>query len=365
MYLHERDNWTTFFWDEHRIGTMLSDVRFAQGVLLGRISDLGFSIDTDLAVSTLTDEITASSRIEGIQLDEHEVRSSVARNLGLEELSATLDTHNVDGSVSILIDATQFFDAPITFDRLANWHQALFPTGYSGLRPITVGNYRTSPMHVVSGAIGHERIHYSAPEADRVAALMDEFFSWANSADLDPILLAGVAHLWFLTIHPYDDGNGRMARALSELFLARSDGSQRRFYSMARFILEHREQYYCILERSQKGNGDITEWLVWFIEALHSSIDRSGETVDEVIRRDMWWRSVDGIQLNQRQRKILKRLLDGFAGKLTTGKWAKICKVSTDTALRDINDLIAKGILSRSVNAGGRSTSYILRARKA
>lgn len=361
MYLHGHENWTHFTWDEDAILPLLSDARFAQGKLLGRVRDLGFSLDSEIELATVSEDIVASSRIEGVALDAAQVRSSVARNLGLADYDPALDTQSVDGAVAIMMDATRHFDEPLTFERLAGWHNALFPTGYSGLRKITVADYRTGSMSVVSGPVGHERTHYVAPHAEQVPALMDEFFAWVNGAALDPMLKAGIAHLWFLTIHPFDDGNGRIARTITEMLLVCSDGSERRFYSLASYILKHREQYYGALERSQKGSPDITEWLRWFLEALHRAIDTSMEAADDVVRRSNWWRTAEGIAFNSRQRMMAQRLLGGFEGKLTTSKWAKICKVSPDTALRDINDLIAKGILIRDDSAGGRSTAYMLK----
>ena len=361
MYLHERDNWTRFTWDDKSIGPLLSDIRFAQGRLLGRVDSLGFSRDSSLELNTISREVIASSRIEGIELDAKSVRSSVARQLGLIDENPNMDTCAAEGAVSVMVDATRRFAEPVSFERLAGWHNTLFPTGYSGLRRITVADYRKGAMSVVSGPIGREKVHYAAPDPSLVPKLMDEFLTWCNTTQSDPILKAAIAHLWFLTIHPFDDGNGRIARALTELFLARSDKSPRRFYSMATHILQHRTEYYNTLERTQKSGPDITGWVLWFANALLASIEDSGRIVDETLQRDSWWRSVDGIELNDRQRSMLKRLLNGFEGKLTSGKWAKLCKVSPDTALRDITDLVNKGVLVRDPSAGGRSTSYKLR----
>lgn len=361
MYLHELDNWTHFTWDNKVIAPFLGDVRFAQGRLLGRVSSLGFSLNSTLELGVLSEEVVASSRIEGVELNPASVRSSVARQLGLEDANPDLDTRSVDGAVSVMVDATQRYSEQLSFERLAGWHNALFPTGYSGLHKITVADYRKGPMSVVGGPIGHERTHYEAPSPDLVPGLMSEFLNWANTSPTDPVLKAAQAHLWFLSIHPFDDGNGRIARAITELLLSRSDGSPRRFYSMAGYILRHRTNYYNAIERAQKGTPDITDWLVWFLEALQGSIEDSGRIVDEVLRRDAWWRSIDDVPLNERQRTMLQKLLNGFEGKLTASKWAKICKVSPDTALRDINDLVSKGVLTRNPSAGGRSTSYLLR----
>lgn len=360
MYLHERQNWTVFCWDNDTIVPLLCHAHFAQGKLLGRIQDLGVSLESEIELETACDEVLASSEIEGVSLDAAKVRSSVARNLGLDAHDPALDTRSVDGAVDILMDATRNSFDPITFERLAAWHSSLFPTGHSGLRTITVAAYRTGPMSVVSGPVGHEKIHYLAPDASAVPQLMDEFFAWANGNTIDPLLKAGIGHLWFLTIHPFDDGNGRIARALTELFLARSDGATQRYYSMARQILKNRESYYIALERAQKSTSDITPWLTWFLEALREAIEESDAALDSIIERSAWWQAISGIQLNDRQKKMLEHLLGDFKGKLTSGKWAKMCKVSGDTALRDINDLVAKGILIRDETAAGRSTSYLL-----
>ena len=358
MYLYEHHDWTQFTWNDDVILPLLGNTRFAQGKLLGRIQDLGFSLESELELSAVCKEVIASSRIEGVSLDAEKVRSSVARNLGLDTYDPDLDTHSVDGAVAVLVDATSHCRELLTFERLAGWHNSLFPTGFSGLHRITVADWRTAAMSVVSGPVGHEKVHYEAPDASKVPELMDEFLSWANESKTDPLLKAGIAHLWFLTIHPFDNGNGRIARAITELFLARSDQSPRRFYSMADYILAHRESYYDALEHTQKGTSDVTSWLEWFLNALGGAIEESDEVIDGVLQRNAWWQAIQGISLNERQRKMLEKLLGDFEGKLTLGKWAKLCKVSSDTALRDINDLIAKGILVRDESASGRSTSY-------
>ncbi len=333
---------------------------FAQGRLLGMAENLGFDIGVSLEADTLADEIVASSRIEGVSLDAVKVRSSVARQLGIEELGSPADTHDVDGAVSVMIDAVRNFDEPVTAERLFGWHNALFPTGYSGLRKITVARYRTEPMQVVSGPVGREKVHYEAPDPLLIAPLMKDFLQWLNEDESqDPLAKAGTAHLWFLTIHPFDDGNGRVARALTELLLARSDHANRRFYCMADYILKHRSSYYDVLERAQKGASDITRWLLWFLEAVTASARESEGKAKAAIERVRLWESLSGVALNERQRIMLHRLKGDFEGNLTARKWAKICKVSSDTALRDINDLIAKGVLQRA-SRGGRSTAYVL-----
>lgn len=359
MYLHEHDNWTSFSWDEKVLSPHLETVRLLQGKLLGMTAASGFEVRADAEVRAVTDEVVASSEIEGIRLDPMKVRSSVSRQLGLDA-GTPIDTHDVDGAVSVMMDATQNASQPITKERLLEWHAALFPTGRSGLRKIRAGAFRADAMQVVSGAIGREKVHFEAVDPGRVELAMEELIAWLNSVPTyDPLVKAGIAHLWFLTIHPFDDGNGRIARALTELLLARSDGSQQRYYSMAKHILDHRASYYEALERSQHGTPDVTGWLCWFLCALEESIAQSMTTIEAVRERELFWQSLAGVPLNERQRMMLQKLKGGFEGKLTAAKWAKICKVSPDTALRDINDLVGKGVLTRSA-AGGRSTSYEL-----
>jgi Fic family protein len=360
MYLRQRDNWPSFTWDDSAILPLLSAVRFSQGRLLGKLDDLGFNFEAEAESEALVSEVLASSRIEGITLDATMVRSSVSRRLEIALPNPHQDTSAVDGPVDILFDAAKDFDVPLSAARLFAWHAALFPTGYSGLHKIRVAQYRNGPMQVVSGPIGRERVHFKAPSPGLVKEMMDAFIIWFENGDAaDPLIKAGIAHLWFVTIHPFDDGNGRIARALTELFLARSDRCPRRFYSMANQILAVRKEYYTMLEKTQKGSGDITAWLTWFLLTLKKAIEQSSEVVCLVLERAEFWRKLDGVTLNDRQRNLLSRLKNGFEGKLTTSKWAKICKVSSDTALRDINDLVSKGILTQKTG-GGRSTSYRL-----
>ena len=361
MFLHERKNWTDFTWDDRTVAPLLSDARFAQGKLLGRLEDVGFDLSREIEVDSLSAEIVSSSGMEGVQLDAAKVRSSVARRLGVEQLAAVGDTHDVDGAVDMVMDAVGKRDDPLTAERLFGWHAALFPTGYSGLHKIEVAAYRTTPMEVVSGPIGHEKVHFEAPPADDVPALMEGFLSWFNSDSQEDLLVkAALAHLRFLTVHPFEDGNGRIARALTEMLLARSDGSPRRFYSMARYIAANRDDYYAAIEHAQKGTPDVTGWIAWFLSAVRHAVESSANELGAVLSRSAFWSSLDSVSLNERQRKMLSLLAGDFEGKLTAKKWAKICKVSPDTALRDINDLIAKDVLERDP-AGGRSTSYSLR----
>ncbi|WP_080803226.1 Fic family protein [Arabiibacter massiliensis] len=361
MYLHEHTDWTRFSWDAAELAPLLCEASFARGELRGLMEHVGFQLEAEMEVDALAGEVVASSLIEGVELDAAKVRSSVSRQLGLEEPGAVDDTRDVDGVVSVMMDATRNCDAPLMRERLCGWHNALFPTGYSGLRRIAVARFRERPMSVVSGPVGREKVHFRAPEAERVGGLMDEFLAWFDvDSPEDPLVKAGIAHLWFLTIHPFDDGNGRIARALTEMLLARADRSPRRYYSMARHVLSHREGYYAALERAQKGTSDATEWLAWFLRALTASIEESACAVRGALERETFWKSLEGVPLNERQRSMLSRLKGGFEGKLTSRKWAKMCKVSPDTALRDINDLVEKGVLEREAG-GGRSTSYAVR----
>lgn len=360
MYLHERENWTDFKWDERTITPLLSAARFAQGKLLGRLEDIGFDLSQEAEIRSLSSEVIASSGIEGVELDAVKVRSSVARRLGADQLIEEVDTRDVDGAVDVTMDAVKRSSEPLDAERLFGWHAALFSTGYSRLHRIEVATYRTSPMEVVSGPIGHERIHYKAPDARDVPGLMDDFIGWFNAeSGEDSLVKAALAHLRFLTIHPFDDGNGRIARALTESLLAQSDGSTRRFYSMASYIIGHRGEYYETIERAQKGTSTVTQWLEWFLPAITASVEDSERELRAVLARSVFWTLLEATSLNARQRKMLSLLVGDFEGKLTAKKWAKICKVSDDTALRDINDLIAKGVLVRDA-AGGRSSSYSL-----
>jgi len=357
MYLYEHKDWSRFTWDDREVTPLLTAVRFAQGRLLGRVADLGFSVTQTAELDALTDEVITSSGIEGVELDARSVRSSVARQLGVDYPQAVGDTHAVDGAVQMTLDATMRFAEPLTASRLCGWQAALFPTGRSGMHEITVGAWRHDVMQVVSGGHGSERVHYQAPAPEQVPGLMADFLDWFESKRvLDDVLRAGLAHLWFLTIHPFDDGNGRVARALTELALARSDGSPRRFYTMSSAILADRSAYYQVLEQTQKGGRDVTAWLVWFLSTLLDALQDSEQKLAAVLARATFWQRLEGVALSERQRFMLTRLLGDFEGKLTSAKWAKMTKVSQDTATRDINDLVDKGVLAR--DAGGRSTSY-------
>lgn len=360
MYVYQTKEWPNFTWDNDKLLTLLANVRHLQGRLLGQMESLGFKLKEEAVLSTLTLDVLKSTEIEGEILNKDQVRSSIARKLGLEVSGLVDSPRNVDGVVEMMLDATQNYMRPIATERLFGWHAALFPTGFSGMYKIEVGKYRSGDMQVVSGAMGKEKVHYEAPKADQVESEMNMFLEWFNStSETDSVLKAAIAHFWFVTIHPFDDGNGRIARAITDLQLARSDGSSQRFYSMSNQILIERKKYYEILEKSQHGTSDITEWLVWFLSCLENALLNSGDVLDSVLKKARFWEKHSQTPLNDRQRLMLNKLLDGFEGKLTSSKWAKIAKCSQDTAIRDIQDLINKEILQKEAQ-GGRSTNYEL-----
>ena len=362
-YIHELPEWPNFYWDMNRLASPLATIRHKQGLLLGRMSALGFSVRAEAGLETLTLDVVKSSAIEGEVLDVAQVRSSLARRLGIDIGGLAPVNRNVDGIVEMMLDATTRYAEPLTAERLFGWHAALFPTGYGSARRITVGAWRTpeaGPMQVVSGYVGHENVHFEAPAAERLDQEMTRFLDWFNTpCDRDPVLTAGIAHLWFVTIHPFEDGNGRIARAIADCALARADNCPQRFYSMSGRIERERKAYYDILEHTQKGDLNITSWLDWFLGCLGRAIDGADETLAAVFRKAQVWQYANQFPLNDRQRGILNRLLDGLEGKLTSGKYAKLAKCSPDTALRDIQQLVAWGILRQNA-AGGRSTSYEL-----
>ena len=362
-YIHERSDWPEFRWDPKVLAEPLAAVRHRQGRLIGRMEGLGFDLRREATLRTLTEDVTTSSEIEGEILDRDQVRSSIARRLGMDIGGLVPADRDVEGVVEMILDATQNHTRELTDERLFGWHAALFPTGRSGMRRITVGAWRddtSGPMRVVSGPVGRERVHFEAPQAARVAGDMQAFLAWFNGGKgIDPVLKAGVAHLWFVTIHPFDDGNGRIARAIADMQLARSEQSPQRFYSMSAQIRQERKAYYGILETTQKGDLDITEWLTWFLACLSRAFDGAEGLLAGVLKKARFWEKHAGDPLNDRQRDMLNRLLDGFEGKLTSSKWAKIENCSPDTALRDITDLLQRGILTRD-EGGGRSTSYSL-----
>jgi Fic family protein len=362
--IHERNDWPRFRWDESALANELAGVRHRQGRFIGRMEALGFRLREEAVLSTLTEDVLKSSEIEGELLDREQVRSSLARRLGLDVGALTPADRRVDGVVEMMLDATQKYQEPLSAERLFGWHAALFPTGRTGMQRIRVGDWpddRSGPMQVVSGPIGKERVHFQAPAAARLPAEMARFLAWFNGpADTDPVLKAALAHLWFVTLHPFDDGNGRIARAIADLALARSEQSPQRFYSMSAQIRLERNAYYNILERTQRGSLDVGPWLVWFLGCLDRALQGAEGTLASVLRKARFWGEAHGGEpFNDRQRKVLNRLLDGFEGKLTSSKWAKLASCSQDTANRDINDLVTRGILAKDA-AGGRSTSYSL-----
>ena len=367
MYIHERSDWPNLRWVSESLATTLADVRHRQGRLLGQMEELGFQLRQEAVLATLTEDVVRSSEIEGEKLDRDEVRSSIARRLGMDVAGLKPADRHVEGVVEMMLDATQNYDRELSEERLFAWHASLFPTGRSGMKKLRVGAWRDDregPMQVVSGAIGKERVHFEAPAAARLEEEMTAFLRWFNAGpEMDLVLKAGVAHLWFVTVHPFEDGNGRIARAIADLCLARSERSAQRYYSMSSKIREQRKAYYDMLERTQKGETDITPWLTWFLECLGRAIDGAGTLLDCVLTKARFWAALSGAPVNERQRHILNMLLDRFEGKLTSSKWARFTKTSQDTALRDIADLVERGILVRS-QEGGRSTSYVLAPRK-
>lgn len=362
-YIHELPDWPKFHWSQDGLAKQLAAVRLRQGRLLGRMQELRFRLQEEAVLKTLTEDVLKSSEIEGEILDKDQVRSSIARRLGMEAGALPPTDRIVEGVVEMMLDATQKFKDALTADRLFGWHASLFPTGRSGMSKIIVGAWRdekSGPMQVVSGAYGREKVHYEAPAAGRLNAEMEAFLDWFNTEDnTDPVIKAALAHLWFVTIHPFDDGNGRVARAIADMSLARSESSPQRFYSMSAQIRLERKAYYDMLEKTQKGGLDITPWLEWFLACLDRAFEGAEKTLADVFQKAEFWKKYAAARINERQRDILNRLLDSFEGKLTSSKWAKIENCSPDTALRDINDLVEQKILVKDAG-GGRSTSYSL-----
>jgi Fic family protein len=365
-YIHELPDWPKFHWDPDRLASTLAAVRHRQGRLIGRMEALGFPLQQEAVLQTLTEETVKSSEIEGEQLDAAQVRSSIARRLGMDTGGVDVVDRQVEGVVEMTLDATRNYDQPLTEERLFGWHSSLFPTGRSGMRKLRVGAWRDDSggaMQVVSGPVGCERVHFEGPAAKRLGREMNAFLRWFNDgigiAVADEVIKAGLAHLWFVTIHPFDDGNGRIARAIADLTLARSELTSQRFYSMSAQIRRERNDYYEILERTQKVTLDVTAWMEWFLGCLGRAIDGAQTTLAAVLQKGRFWQALRDVPINERQRVMLNRLLDGFEGKLTTSKWATVAKCSSDTALRDILDLVERHILVRNQGAG-RSTSYSL-----
>ena len=370
-YIHELHDWPNFIWDHEKIMPLLGSVRNRQGQLMGRMGALGFSLRSEALLETLTLDIIKTSEIEGEVLDANQVRSSIARRLGLEIAGLVPSDRHVDGVVAMMLDATQNYNKPLTKDRLFRWHASLFPGGLSGLHKIITGAWRDDrrgPMQVVSGPVGHEKVHFEAPEAVRLEKEMKAFLHGFNGkTEIDPVLKSAIAHLWFVTLHPFDDGNGRIARAITDMQLARAEGSPERFYSMSAGMRKERKDYYAILEKTQKtpqernASGiDITAWVEWFLGCLSRALDSTENTLSSVLTKAHFWEHYPPATMNDRQREMINKLFDGFEGKLTSSKWARLTKCSQDTAHRDILELVKKGILVKD-SAGGRSTSYSLK----
>jgi Fic family protein len=363
-YIHENPDWPNLRWDDAKLLPLLADVRHRQGRLLGRMEGLGFRLRAEASLTTLTADVIKSSAIEGAVLDAEQVRSSIARRLGLDFGGKVQASRDVEGVVEMMLDATQKYAQPLTAERLFSWHASLFPTGRSGMRRITVGAWRPADigaMQVVSGPMGRERVHFEAPSADRLQHEVSVFLDWFGAANgIDPVLKAGIAHFWFVTIHPFEDGNGRISRAIADMALARAEGTIERFYSMSAQIEAEKKQYYLNLEQSQKGGTDITSWLEWFLGCLGRAVAGAEDGLASVLRKAKIWELINSQSpVNERQRKVINRLLDGFEGKLSTSKYAKLAQCSGDTALRDIKILLDRGILIQDAG-GGRNTSYHL-----
>lgn len=363
MYIHENTDWPRFRWNIESLAEPLSCVRYRQGGLIGQMKGLGFRLQQEAVLETLTKDVLKTSEIEGERLDAEQVRSSVARRLGLEIGDLKPADRHVEGVVEMMLDATGGYDRPLTAERLFGWHAALFPAGRSGMRKIVTGAWRgesTGTMQVVSGAVGREWVHFEAPHAGRLEKEMTAFLDWFEGRDaIDPVLKAGLAHLWFVTIHPFEDGNGRIARAIADMVLARSERSPQRFYSMSAQIKQEHKEYYGVLERTQKATMDVTGWMLWFLECLGRAIDGAQVTLKAVLDKARFWDRIQDVPLNDRQRSVINRLLEGIDGTLTSSKYAKLTKCSQDTAHRDIRALVEHRILVQNPE-GGRSTSYSL-----
>lgn len=363
-YIHQKENWPNFTWKSDEFVNLLSEARNLQGRLIGKMESLGFDLRDEALLDTLTLDVLKSAEIEGEILNPEQVRSSIAQRLGMEFAGTIVTDRNVDGMVEMMIDATQNYFKPLTKDRLFDWHAALFPMGRSGIFKITVADWRkdtTGAMQVVSRSTGKEKVHFQAPDANLIEKEMNLFLVWFNKEDkIDLVIKAAVAHLWFVSIHPFQDGNGRITRALTDILLAQSDKSSQRFYSMSAQIRIERKQYYEILEKTQKGDLDITEWIKWFLNCLINALKSTDNILIRVLFKANFWNKHSKTIINERQKKVLNKILDGFEGKLTSSKWAKIAKCSKDSAIRDINDLINKEVLQKEI-AGGRSTNYELK----
>ena len=359
-YIYQYKQWPNFTWDEKQVGNILGKVRHLQGKIFGQMSNIGFTLKEETYLSTLTLDVLKTSEIEGEILNYEQVRSSIAQKLGIKTSEIVHVGRDVEGVVEMMLDATRNYDKTLTNERLFGWHASLFPTGYSGMHKIEIGCYRKGEMQVVSGPMGKEKVHFQAPHHDKVQKEMNALLDWINNEkEIDLVIKSAIVHFWFIIIHPFDDGNGRIARGLTDLLLAKSEQSSLRFYSLSNQILTEKKTYYSILQKVQHSSGDITEWVDWFLNCLYRSLQSTETTLKKVFNKSDFWEQHQETELNSRQRKMINKLLEGFEGKLKSSKWAEITKSSTDTALRDIKDLISKGIL-RQETSGGRSTNYEL-----
>lgn len=358
MYIHERDNWTDFCWDSDSLTKLLEEVNRKQGLLYGRLASLGFDSKLKAMAENLTFDVVYSSEIEGIRLNVDEVRSSIARKLGIENIKQIAPSHYVDSVVAVMLDAMKHYDQMLTKEKICAWQAAFFPTGFSDGSKIETGQYRTHEEHIVSGVLGRERVHYIAPPPERVPEEMKRFLDWFNSEEnINSVIRSAIAHLWFVSIHPFEDGNGRLARILSDMMLARGDKSEFRFYNVSSQINKDKKHYYDILEKTQHGDSNITEWIVWYTHTLSAALDKAGNTVSTILNKSFFWQKTSSIPLSQRQTDILNLFLDGYEAKITSRTWAKLAKCSKDTAIRDIQDLVGKGILREDI-PGAKRPSY-------
>lgn len=358
MYIHERDNWTAFQWDVTELTALLEEVNRKQGLLYGRLASLGFDSKLKAMAENLTYDVVYSSEIEGIRLNVDEVRSSIARKLGIENVKQTAPSHYVDSVVAVMLDAVNHYDQPLTKEKLCAWQAAFFPTGYSEGSQIEVGKYRTNEEHIVSGMFGREKIHYIAPSPERVEAEMAQFLDWFNRQEnVNSVIRSAIAHFWFISIHPFEDGNGRLARILSDMLLARADKSEFRFYNISSQINKDKKHYYDILERAQHGDGDITEWILWYASTLSAALDEANNIVSTILNKSFFWQKASSVPMSKRQTDMLNLFLDGYEAKITSKTWATLAKCSKDTAIRDIQDLIEKDILREDI-PGAKRPSY-------
>jgi len=367
MYIHQREKWWEFRFDKEKVMNKLGPLRFRQGLMIGRMLSLNFELFRDEALlSTMSTELVRSFEIEGVSVELTQVRSSIAHRLGIDTAGLVPSSRYVDGIVEMLVDATFYWDKPLSDERLFGWHNTLFPTGRSGMQMIDVAKYRSCDVFVASGHIGEEKIHYEAPEPERVPDEMHRFIDWVNSEDdMDGVIKAGIAHLWFVSIHPFDDGNGRITRAITDMLLARSERSSKRFYSMSNQMKIMQKQYYAVLEATEKGDGDITEWLLWFLDCFDKAISSTEDMVSSVLAKSHFWVTHKDTELNERQRKVISMLFTGFLGKLTSKKWAKICKCDEETAMEDLRDLVAKGVLKEEDEGRGKFSYSLIETTQA